>query len=151
LWYADLESASLQSASLQSANLQSANLRYADLQYADLRNANLQYADLRSADLRYADLRNANLPSPTIVLLAHWGDVSKQLCADLMEYDAWVHGDREAFNVWAIQGACPYSNHSEQRAANFKESKEVWVEQIGKLCSPRDLMLRLFQEKDIKW
>jgi hypothetical protein len=105
---------------------------------------------LQSADLRYADLRSAILPAPTIVLLANWGSVSEQLCADLMEYDSWIHGNREAFNEFARTGKCPYNGHGECRAANFPESKTIWAKQIGQLHSPRELMLRLFQEKEIK-
>jgi uncharacterized protein YjbI with pentapeptide repeats len=61
----------------KNVNLQSADLQFADLQFANLRSANLQSANLQSANLQYADLRSANLPSPTVILLADWGNVSE--------------------------------------------------------------------------
>ena len=153
LQWADLQSANLQSTNIQSANLRSANLRSADLRSADLRWANLQSADLRSANLqsanlRSADLRWANLPSPTIMLLAYWGCVSDELCADLMMYDASCHPSKKAFDVWAAGGSCPYSHVNIQRACNFTEKKELWGR--GKFHTPYSLMLRLFEEKEIK-
>ena len=140
---ANLRSADLRSADLQSANLQSANLQSANLRSADLRSANLQWADLQSADLRWA-----NLPSPTIMLLAYWGCVSDELCADLMMYDASCHPSKKAFDVWAAGGSCPYSHVNIQRACNFTEKKELWGR--GKFHTPYSLMLRLFEEKEIK-
>ena len=137
------ESANLQSANLRSANLRSADFRWANLQSADVRSANLQSANLRSADLRWA-----NLPSPTIMLLAYWGCVSDELCADLMMYDASCHPSKKAFDVWAAGGSCPYSHVNIQRACNFTEKKELWGR--GKFHTPYSLMLRLFEEKEIK-
>ena len=145
---ANLRSADLRSADLQSANLRSANLRSADLRSANLRSANLQSADLRLADLRSANLQSADLPSPTIMLLAYWGCVSDELCADLMMYDASCHPSKKAFDVWAAGGSCPYSHVNIQRACNFTEKKELWGR--GKFHTPYSLMLRLFEEKEIK-
>jgi hypothetical protein len=132
------------------ANLSLADLVGADLSHADLSHASLSGADLSGAYLYGANLSGANLPPPTAVLLASWGDVSEQLCADLMEFDCWSHGDRKAFDYFASHGKCPYTGHLEERAARFLESGEIWKKDIGKLCSPRDLMLRLFVEKKIK-
>ena len=147
---ANLRSADLRSANLFGANLSGANLRSADLRSADLRSADLFSADLRGANLSGADLSGADLPAPTIILLASWGEISEQLCADLMEYDCWCHGNRAAFDEFARTHKCPFEGHREQRAANFEESGSIWARQIGKLCSPHDLMLRLFEEKGIK-
>ena len=148
LRWADLQSANLQSANLQSANLRSADLRSANLQWADLQSADLRWANLQWANLRSADLRWANLPSPTIMLLAYWGCVSDELCADLMMYDASCHPSKKAFDVWAAGGSCPYSHVNIQRACNFTEKKELWGR--GKFHTPYSLMLRLFEEKEIK-
>jgi hypothetical protein len=105
---------------------------------------------LQSANLQSANLQSANLPSPTIVLLASWqGELSVKLTADLMEYDASAHPDREAFTEWAQGGACPYSDVRVQRAANFSESKEAWGQ--GTLRGAYSLMLDLFKERDIKF
>src|SRR6185369_8864088 len=152
---ADLSSADLRSADLRSANLRSANLRYADLRSANLRSANLRYADLRSANLRSANLssadlssanlRSANLPSPTAVLLATWGDLSPQLVADLMVFDAANHPNPEAFDAWAKGGSCPYSGVRVQRAANFTEDAREWGKGVS--CRPYDLMVRVLAEK----
>jgi len=120
----------------------------ADLRSANLQSANLQSANLQSANLRWADLRSANLPSPTMILLASWGEVSEKLCADLMMYDASNHPDRTAFDKWAKGGPCPYAETKIQRACNFQEKKELWGK--GKFHTPYSLMRRLFEEKDIK-
>jgi len=116
---------------------------------ADLTSANLTSANLTSADLTYADLRYANLTSPTMVLLANWtGDLTVELTADLMEYDASCHPDRTKFDDWAAGGSCPYDGVKIQRAANFKEVKSLWGQ--GKLCGAYSLMMRLFTEQEIK-
>ena len=148
---ARLDGASLVRASLDGASLVRARLDGARLDDARLDGASLDGARLDDARLDGARLDGSTLPAPTVILLAHWGEVSEQLCADLMEYDCWVHGDRFAFDVYgAAPDKCPFSGHLETRAANFKEHASVWRKGIGKLCSPRDLMLRLFAEKGIK-
>jgi len=146
---ANLSSANLRYADLRSANLRSANLRYADLRSANLRSANLSSADLSSADLSSADLRSANLPSPTAVLLATWGDLSPQLVADLMVFDAANHPNPEAFDAWAKGGSCPYSGVRVQRAANFTEDAREWGKGVS--CRPYDLMVRVLAEKCPEW
>ena len=153
LHYADLHNAHLHNADLSYADLRNANLSYADLPGADLRYANLYNADLSGANLRNAnlynaDLRNANLPATSVVLLATWGEVSPALCADLMMYDASCHPDKTAFDTWAGDGPCPYSNVKIQRACMFKEKKELWGS--GKFRKPYTLMMRLFKEKNIQ-
>ena len=148
---ARLDGASLVCARLAGASLDGASLDGASLAGARLDGASLDGASLVLASLDGASLDGSTLPAPTVILLAHWGEVSEQLCADLMEYDCWVHGDRFAFDVYgAAPDQCPFSRHLETRAANFKEHASVWRKGIGKLCSPRDLMLRLFAEKGIK-
>jgi hypothetical protein len=131
-----------------------ANLRGANLRGADLRGANLRYANLRSADLRYANLRGANLryadlPSPSVVLLANWGELSDSLTADLMMYDASFHPSMKAFDEWAKGGKCPYTEARVQRACIFQERKELWGK--GKFRKPYSLMLRLFKERNVKF
>ena len=165
---ANLSGADLSGANLRGADLSDANLSYADLSGADLRGADLRGADLRGADLRDADLsgadlhgtnlsyanlyasdlRGANLPPPTALLLAYWDSVSDGLGADLMEFDAWVHGDRNAFVKWANGGSCPFTDQKFQRAVNFTENTEAFGK--GSLKSPLDLITRLFLEKEIK-
>jgi hypothetical protein len=84
-----------------------------------------------------------------MVLLALWSTVSDKLCADLMLFDASCHPDSTAFDRWAAGGPCPYSGVQVQRACSFQENKALWGK--GTLCKPYDLMLRLFQEKEIKF
>jgi hypothetical protein len=134
---------------LQSADLWSADLRLANLQSADLQSADLRLANLQSADLQSADLTKAQLPAPTMVLMASWGSVSAELCADLMMYDASCHPNQNAFDTWAAGGPCPYEGVNVQRACNFKEQKKLWGK--GKFRKPINLMLRLFKEKGIKF
>ncbi len=116
-----------------------ANLRYADLSGADLSGANLRYANLSGADL----------PSPTIVLLACW-TVSDALCRDLMAYDAACHPNPMAFTAWARGGPCPYNDVKVQRAANFKEKRELW-DADAMLSRPYDLMTRVLTENCPTW
>jgi len=118
------------------------------LSEADLRGADLRGADLRGADLSVADLREANLPPPPSLLLAWWGEVSDELCRDLMRYDAANHPDPQRFDVWAGGGGCPMGGIRWQRAANFQESRALWSP--GPAPSALSLVLRLFAEKGIQ-
>ena len=88
---------------------------------------------------------SADLPSPTMVLLAIWGELSEQLTADLMLFDASAHPDQAAFQRWADGGPCPYEGIKVQRAANFKESKKLWG--TGKPDTIYNLMVRVLKEK----
>jgi uncharacterized protein YjbI with pentapeptide repeats len=149
LSYANLRYANLRYANLRYADLSDANLSGADLSDANLSGANLRYADLSDANLRGADLSDANLPSPTAVLLACWPDLSPQLVADLMLFDAENHPDPAAFDKWAAGGGCPYSGVRVQRAANFTEDKTLWGK--GVYCRPYDLMVRVLAEACPEW
>ena len=146
---ANLRYADLRYADLRSANLSSANLSYANLSYADLRYADLSSADLRSADLSSANLRYADLPSPTMLLLASWYQVSAKLTLKLMRYDAANHPEPTKFDEWAKGGDCPYADVKWQRCATFQENRELW--KPGKATkSALELVLMLFKEKEIK-
>jgi len=152
---ADLYGADLRGANLRRANLSGANLRGADLCGADLSGANLRGADLCGADLSGANLygahlREANLRgarvSPPALLLARWGDVSDDLCRDLMRYDVVNHpGGEAAFQQWADGGGCPYGSTHWLRAANFAERRECWSP--GPSPSALELCERLIAEK----
>jgi hypothetical protein len=152
---ANLRWADLSWANLSEANLRGADLRWADLSWANLSGANLRWADLSAANLsganlswanlRGANLSGADLPSPTMVLLASWGECSDELTRDLMRYDAACHADPEAFDRWAAAGPCPYSDQRYQRAARFRERKEVWSP--GPCPRPFDLMVRVLRER----
>ena len=131
------------------ADLRYADLSGANLSGADLRYANLSGANLSGANLRYADLSGANLPSPTIVLLACW-TVSDALCRDLMAYDAACHPNPMSFTAWARGGPCPYNDVKVQRAANFKEKRELW-DANAVLSRPYDLMIRVLTENCPVW
>ena len=105
-------------------------------------------ADLRQANLTRANLTGADLPSPTILLLADWGEVSDKLCTKLMRYDASNHPEPSKFDDWAKGGECPYTDSHWERAANFKEKKELW--KAGEAKSALELVMMLFNEKNIK-
>ena len=139
-------------ANLRCANLPGANLSDADRRGANLRRANLSDADLRGANLKGADLSGANLPSPTMLLLAYWGRVSDLLTLDLMMYDASNHPDPYSFDRWKLDGSCPYIGCNVQRAALFCELRELWPgwNPHKKICSAYSLMVRLFDESNIK-
>ena len=150
LYGANLYGANLRGANLCGADLCGANLRGANLYGADLCGANLCGANLYGADLCGANLCGANLPSPTVVLLASWGNVSDELCRDLMTYDASCHPDPTLFTKWAEGGSCPYNNVKVDRAAIFAEVKILWKENLP-LCRPYDLMVRVLAEKCPPW
>jgi len=138
---------------LSYADLSYASLRGADLSYADLSKADLSYADLRGANLSYADLSHGNLskaslPSPTMVLLVNWKQVSDRLCQFLMKYDSCNHPKPELFDVWAMDGRCPYSNIKWSRSANFQEKRELW-DNKAPLKSAYELATMLLKEKCI--
>jgi hypothetical protein len=111
-------------ANLSRANLSRANLSGADLSRANLSGANLSRADLLEANLLGADLKKL-IMSPPLFLLAWWGNVSDELCLDLMRYDAANHPNPEKFLDWAKGGRCPYSDVSILRSANFIEKLDL--------------------------
>lgn len=112
--------------------------------------ANLRGANLRGANLYGANLRGADLPSPTMVLMANWFEVSVDLCRDLMNYDAACHPNVQKFTEWAAGGVCPYSDEKVERAALFKEDKRLY-DPTAPACRPYDLMKRLIEEKCPEW
>jgi hypothetical protein len=147
---ANLDGANLYGANLARANLTRANLDGANLARANLDGANLYGANLDGANLTRANLDGAKLPAPTVVLLAGWGEVSAQLCADLMLWDSINHPEPARFDVWAKGGECPYGKGiNVQRAANFSESRTLWGQ--GQPCRPYDLMVRVVAEKCPAW
>ena len=83
-------------------------------------------ADLQKADLQGAKVHNIRWPSPAMVLLAEWGQLSDDLTLDLMRLDAWGHPDPKAFDHWVEGGPCPYDGVDVQRVASFKERKGCW-------------------------
>ena len=143
---AELVGAELIGANLIGANLIGANLRSADLRDADLRGADLRGADLIGAYLSDANLRSADLPSPTIFILANWGEVSEKLCEALMRFDASNHDDPLKFQEWAEGGECPYNGELYQRSSNFSQKKEVYRADAI-LLTARQLMQCLLFEK----
>jgi len=148
---ADLREADLRGANLSEAYLSGAYLSGAYLRGADLREADLSGANLSGAYLSGAYLSGAKLPSPTIVLLCNWGEVSDKLCRDLMRFDAAYHPDTTAFDTWASGGPCPYDVVRVERAANFRENKALW--KPGRPRKPYNLMIDLIVEKcsDSDW
>ena len=148
---ADLHSAYLHGADLRGANLHDADIRGANLHDARLYDSNLHGACLTDANLHLANLRGANLtgarlPSPTMMLLAWWGELSDSLTALAMAYDASCHPDPSAFSVWANGGPCPYDEVKVHRACNFYERKECWDPDLP-APRPYDLMVALIREK----
>ena len=135
---ANLENANLRSANLENANLENADLRYTNLRYANLgsvnlENANLENADLESANLENTNLVNANLkntklPSPTMILLANWGELSKKTTKMLMRLDcSSIPDGKRLFARWKKIGVCPYEDVNVQRVASFNEHRKWWT------------------------
>ncbi|MCP4640232.1 MAG: pentapeptide repeat-containing protein [bacterium] len=143
LSWAHLSGAHLRGANLSWANLSGANLSWANLSGANLSGANLSWANLREANLSGANLSGA---APPLVLLAGWGEVSDDLCRDLMRYDCANHPrGKKAFDEWANGGDCPYSDCAWGRAAHFQERRDLWV--YGPSQSALKLVTRLLKEK----
>jgi hypothetical protein len=149
LWGADLRGANLQEANLGEANLGRANLWGANLGEADLREANLGEANLRGANLGGAKIGLVKWPSPPMVLLASWGEVSDDICLDLMRYDAANHPEPEKFLEWAEGGGCPYDGVHVERSANFQEKRGLIKDDFLSLPvkSAYELMQLLIGEK----
>ena len=148
---ANLSRANLSGANLSGANLSGANLSRADLSWADLSWSNLSRADLSRANLSGANLSGANLSRanlcPVTVLLSSIGQVSDDLCSDLMNYGAAnCPNGVELFGVWASGGACPYAMLKVQRVANFTEDRKLWRPDRP-LLSAFELMKRVLREK----
>ncbi len=83
-----------------------------------------------------------------MLLLCDWGGVSDELTLELMRYDASNHPDPSKFTEWAEGGNCPHQSGF-MRCAYFKEKRELW--KPGKAKSARELVLMLFDEKNIKY
>ena len=142
----DLSGANLSRADLSRAYLSGAYLSGADLSRADLSGANLSGANLSGADLSGANLSRAYLPSPSGILLANWGELSPELTAHAMNYDAWFHNAPEKFTIWSNGGSCPYADSKFQRACNFREKRELFNPSLP-LMRGWDLMVAIIREK----
>lgn len=148
--HVNLKGARLVRADLRDTMLNSSNLQYASLDDANLEGACLTSSWLYGTSLSGANLKGTRLPSPTMVLLADWRELSDQLTADLMLWDSLNHPNPKAFDDWAEGGVCPYSAYKEvSRAANFYEKRSLWG--WGKECKPYDLMKRVLAEKCPDW
>lgn len=153
---ADLSWASLSGANLSRSDLSRADLLGSNLLGSNLSRANLSGSNLLGSNLLCADLSGATWsddtiwPSPTMLLLALWGNVSPALCRELMRYDAANHPvGAKAFTAWAKKGgACPYADCRWGRAANFHEAKDHWSP--GPAKSALWLAQQLLKEKLVK-
>jgi hypothetical protein len=160
---ANLKNTSLRGADIWRANLRGANLRGANLVGADLVDANLVDANLVDANLVGADLEDVNLrcavlinskisdtkfPSPGMVLLANWGELSPELTTLAMAYDRANHPNPERFLEWVDLGGgrCPYNSVNIQRACNFRESKPLY-DHNAQSPSAFELMEMILREK----
>jgi len=132
---ADLREASVQRACLQEATLIEANLHQAVLSGASLRGAMLHDANLSGAllagvDMQLAQLDGANLlgaylPAPQMMLLANWGNVSPDLCIQLMRY---VVANRPGSSACGVESA-GYPDDAlmrTDRCAHFVEEVEIY-------------------------
>lgn len=148
---ADLRRAILSGADMSGADLACADMSYADFSGADMRGVDLIGACIAGANMSCANLHGARVSriAPTEVLLAKWGEVSDDLCADLMRLDASAHPDPAAFDRWAADGPCPYRGGAVPRVANFREKRELWA--FGPPPSIYDVVRRLLAERGAVW
>ncbi len=126
----DLRGSDLSYSDLSYSNLSDSNLSGSNLRGSDLSDSNLSDSDLRGSNLSGSNLRGSKVsgvywPSPTMILLADWGECTDYSTLLLMRYDADNHPDPRKFMDWANGGNCPYADEVWQRAANFKESAEL--------------------------
>jgi uncharacterized protein YjbI with pentapeptide repeats len=134
---------------LRGVTFYSCNLGDAQFHDCDLTGANLSYVNLTDAEIHGCNLTNAFLPSPTMMLMAEWGNCTRLLTRDLMRYDAANHPNPQAFIEWGKNwGECPYAVVSLQRAAHFKENRDLIRADFLKLPvkSAHSLMVRLLKE-----
>ena len=131
---------------LEDCDLREIDLSGANLSRADLSGANLSGAYLSRAYLSGANLSGADLSSPSGILLANWGELSPELTAHAMNYDAWFHNAPEKFTIWSNGGSCPYADSKFQRACNFREKRELFNPSLP-LMRGWDLMVAIIREK----
>jgi hypothetical protein len=131
-------------------------------EYVDMSRLSFDGFPFKGTVFRNCNFFRSYLPNPLVVLQASWGSVSDELCIELMKFDAQNHPFPQAFDIWKKDGDCPYSvfanknkarSISIERAVNFKENKELWNHGllIQKVKSPLELMLMLFEEKQINY
>jgi len=135
----------LSGSNLRGSDLSESDLRGSDLSWSNLSGSNLRWSDLSGSNLRGSNLRGSNLPSPGMILLAQWGEVSDSLCIELMRYDAANHPDPSSFDRWAETGSCPYEDCPVQRSVNFTQRRNLWSPGPGRPAY--ELMVQLIREK----
>lgn len=134
------------------SDLTAANLSKADFERASFYGCNLTSINILHSDVSGTNLKNAILCAPTAMLLADWGELSDELTALAMAFDASCHQDKELFDNWSEWGPCPYGETNYQRACNFLEKRSLWHSSIAP-PTPYNLMIMLIKEKcaDSDW
>lgn len=152
---------------LTEANFAYAGMRETNLKHCDLTGSNFNYTDLWSSNLEDShlvncsfigsnllecNLKNTKLGSPTLLLLADWGELSDELTKLAMAFDASCHHNKTLFDAWSESGRCPYMSCSYERACKFKEKRYLWDAEI-KAPGALELMIKIIQEKcvDSDW
>ena len=149
----ELEDANLRNVSFAGANLREADLSGCILIGSNFENADLSHADLSNCSLSCANLAGANLTcashSVPQMLVAFWGDVSEELCRDMMRLDASAHPEPRLFDNWAYYDAgCPYLDSYISRVCYFNEDPDFW--KSGRPPSLWRIWCRLAAEKNVK-
>lgn len=116
----------------------------------------LNYSNLRDSKLRYSNLSGSNLSNANYdimqVLQCSWGEVSKELCVQLMRLDCGaLPGGEESFNKWAHGGSCPFEKTSYRRIVYFEESSELWKKhKNGEIWTLWEIWKQIAKERGIK-
>lgn len=111
-----------------------------------LKNVRLNQLDV--AFLEGSTLINTSFNPVQLLTSIDWGYIkSDSLCTDLMNFDAASHPDPKLFIEWAKGGDCPYKVGI-SRAITFDENPKLYNPR-KKLCTPWNLLMRLFKEKNI--
>lgn len=89
---------------------------------------------------------------PLCSILTHqWKNLSPELTALCMAYDAQNHPDPDTFDKWSKGGACPYSVHNVPRSVYFYEKREFYNHNLLSIpINPYRLLDLIFAEKNIK-
>lgn len=139
--YATMTNAVLKTCDFHSSNLSNANLSDSDLENSDLWNC-----VFNGTYLTNCNLKGVRIGSPTMILLANWGELSDELTTLAMAYDASCHQDKKSFEDWSKWGSCPYKTTNYDRACKFVESRQLWNSEI-KVPGAFELMIKIIREK----
>lgn len=148
----DFLKAEMQNSFLLRCECIGSNFSNANLINATLEHSNFSRCNFISSSLLNSSLKGSKIGSPGMFLLANWENLSEELTALAMAYDASCHHDKKLFEDWAKNGDCPYELASYERACFFNEKRSLWDSDL-KPPGALELLIRIIKEKcaDSDW